>query len=107
MNNCSFCFDHCLFEKSVRKVKFEFVKGVEHQRSSGLIRLLMGNIDVTIHYMPWFPPRIVIGYEFAKGDMICLYNDSWVYSNGVNSDNYDDMLDFYFSELEADDRFLE
>jgi hypothetical protein len=32
--------------------------------------------------------------------MICLYIDSWVYSNGVAAHNYDDMLDFYFSELE-------
>jgi hypothetical protein len=107
MNNCSSFFDNCLFEKSVHKVKTEFVKGVEYERSSGFIRLVMGNIDVTIHYLPWFPARIIIGYEFAKGKMICLFSDSWVYSNGVIADNYEDMLDFYFSELEDNDRFKE
>jgi hypothetical protein len=107
MNNCSSFFNNCLFEKSLRKVKAEFVKGVEYERSSGLIRLVMGNIDVTIHYLPWFPPRIIVSYEFAKGKMICIYNDSWVYSNGVDADNYEDMLDFYFVELEDDDRFKE
>jgi hypothetical protein len=107
MNNCSSFFNNCLFEKSLRKVKAEFVKGVEYERSSGLIRSVMVNIDVTIHYLPWFPPRIIIGYEFAKGKSICLYSDSWVYSNGVDADNYEDMLDFYFEELEDDDRFKE
>ena len=107
MNNCSSFFRNCLFEESVLKVKAEFIKGVEYERSSGLIRSVMGNIDVTIHYLPWFPPRIVVNYEFAKVKMICLYSDSWVYSNGVDADNYEDMLDFYFSELEDDDRFKE
>ena len=88
-------------------MKAEFIEGVEYERSSGLIRSIIGNIDVTIHYLPWFPPRIIIGYEFAKGRMICLYSDSWVYSNGVASDNYEDMLDFYFSDLEDDYRFKE
>ena len=107
MNNCSSFFNNCLFEKSLRKVKAEFVKGVEYERSSGLIRSVMGNIDVTIHYLPWFPPRIIASYEFAKGKMICIYSDSWVYSNGVDADNYEDMLDFYFAELEDNDRFKE
>jgi hypothetical protein len=39
--------------------------------------------------------------------MICLYEDAWVYSSHVNADNYEDMLDFYFSEFEDDDRFKE
>jgi len=104
--NYSF-YNNCLFEKSVRKVKSEFVKGVDYDRSSGLIRSVMGNIDVTIHYFPWFPPRIAISYEFARGKMICLFSDSWVYSKGVSADNYEDMLEFYFSELEDDERFKE
>jgi hypothetical protein len=107
MNNCTSFFGNCLFEKSVSKVKEEFVKGVEYERYSGLIRSVMGNIDVTIHYLPWFPPRIIVSLEVAKGKMICLYDDSWVYSCGVNADNYDDCLEFYFSELEDDDRFKE
>jgi hypothetical protein len=106
--NKHFCpFRNCLFEKSVRKVKLEYVKGVEYERSSSLIQSVMGNIVVTIHYLPWFPPRIVIDYEFTKDRIICLYSDSWVYSNGVEADNYQDMLDYYFSELEDDDRFKE
>ena len=80
---------------------------MEYERSSGLIRSIMGNIDVTIHYLPWFPPRIIVSLEVAKGKMLCLYDDSWVYSNGVNAEFYDDYLDFYFSELEDDDRFKE
>jgi len=107
MDNCSSFFNNCLFEKSVSKVKFETIKGVEYERSSGLIHSTLGKIDVTIHYLPWFPPRIIIGYEFAKGKMLCLYSDSWVYSNGVNADNYNGILDFYFSELEDDHRFKE
>lgn len=88
-------------------MKTEFVKGVEYERSSGLIRSIIDSIDVTVHYLPWFPPRIIIGYEFAKGKMLCLYSDSWIYSNGVDAENYEDMLDFYFSELEDDDSFKE
>lgn len=107
MNNCSSFFNNCLFEKNIRRVKSEFVKGVCYDRSSGLIHSVMGNIDVTIHYLPWFPPKIVISYEFVKGKMICLYEDSWVYSSHVNADNYEEMLDFYFVECEVDDRFKE
>jgi len=107
MNNCSSFFNNCLFEKSASRVKAEFVKGVEYERSSGLIRSILGNIDVTVHYLPWFPPKIIVSYEFAKGKMICLYEDSWVYSKGVIADNYEDYLDFYFAELEDDDRWKE
>ena len=107
MNKSSCFFGNCLFEKSVSKVKAEFIKGVEYERSSGLIHSIMGNLDVTIHYLPWFPPRIVVSLEIAKGKMLCLYSDSWVYSTAVNADNYEDMLDYYFSELEDDDRFKE
>ena len=107
MNNCSSFFSNCLFEKSVSKVKAEFIKGIEYERSSGLIRSIFGNIDVTIHYLPWFPPRIMVSLEFAKGKAICLYDDSWVYSKGVSADNYEGYLDFYFAELEDDDRFNE
>ena len=107
MNNCFSLFDNYLFEKSVFKVKAEFIKGVEYERSSGLIRLILGNLDVTIHYLPWFPPRIIVSVEFAKGRMICLYDDSWVYSKGVSADNYEGYLDFYFEELKDDDRFKE
>lgn len=106
-HECGSLFRNCLFEKSVSKVKAEFIKGVEYERSSGLIHSIMGKLDVTIHYLPWFPPRIVISYEFAKGKMLHLYGDSWVYSSGVDAANYEDMLDFYFSELEDDDRFKE
>jgi hypothetical protein len=80
---------------------------VDYKRSSGLIRSVLGNIDVVIHYLPWFPPRIIISLEFAQSRMICLYDDSWIYSKGVTSDNYEDYLDFYFSELEDDDRWKE
>ena len=107
MNNCSSFFNNCLFEKSTRKIKAEFVEGVEYERSSGLIRSILGDIDITIHYLPWFPPRIIVSYELAKGKMICLYDAAWLYSKGVNADNYEDYLDFYFSELENDDRFNE
>ena len=107
MNNCSSFFGNCLFEKSVSRLKAEFVKGVEYERSSGLIRSILGNIDITIHYLPWFPPRIIVSLVFAKGKIISLYDDSWIYSIGVNVDNYEDYLDFYFSELEADDRWKE
>jgi hypothetical protein len=107
MNNSSCCFGNCLFEKSVAKVKAEFIKGVEYERSSGLIRSIMGNLDVTIHYLPWFPSKIVVSLEIAKGKMLRLYSDSWVYSTAVNADYYEDMLDYYFSELEDDDRFKE
>jgi len=106
-NKCSAFFDNCLFEKSVSRVKAEYVKGVEYDRSLGLIHSIMGNIDVAIHYLPWFPPKIVVSLEFAKGKMICLYSDSWVYSQGINSDSYEGYLDFYFEELEDDDRFKE
>jgi hypothetical protein len=107
MNNCSSFFGNCLFEKSASRVKAEFVKGVEYERSSGLIRSILGNIDVTIHYLPWFPPKIIVSYEFAKGKMICLYEDSWIYGKGVTDDNYEDYLDFYFAELEDDDIWKE
>jgi hypothetical protein len=107
MNNCSSLFNNCLFEKSTSKVKAEFIKGAEYERSSGLIRSILGNLDVTIHYLPWFPLRIIVSLEFAKGKMICLYDDSWIYSNGVSADNYEGYLDFYFTELEDDDRFKE
>ena len=107
MNNCSSFFLNCLFEKSASKIKAEFIKGVEYERSTELIRFIMRNIDVTIHYLPWFPPRIIVSYEVAKGKMICLYDDSWVYFNGVNADNYEDYVDFYFSELEDDDKWKE
>jgi hypothetical protein len=107
MNKSSCLFAHCLFEKSVAKVKAEFIKGVEYERSSGLIRSIMGNLDVTIHYLPWFPPKIIVSLEVAKRKMLCLYDDSWVYSKGVSAENYEGYLDFYFSELEDDDRFKE
>ena len=107
MNRCSSFFGNCLFEKSVLKVKAEFIKGVEYERSLGLIRSIMGNLDVTIHYLPWFPPKIIVSLEAAKRKMLCLYDDSWVYSNGVNAEFYDGYLDFYFSELEDDERFKE
>ena len=107
MNNCSSFFSNCLFEKSVYKIKAEFIKGVEYERSSGLIRSILGNLDITVHYLPWFPPKIIVSLEFAKGKMICLYSDSWEYSKGVSADNYEGYLDFYFEELEDDDRFKE
>jgi hypothetical protein len=107
MNNCSSFFNNCLFEKNVRRVKAEFVKGFELERSLGLIHSILGNIDITIHYLPWFPPKIIVSYEFAKGKMICLYEDSWEYSKGVDADSYEGYLDFYFAELEDDDRFKE
>lgn len=88
-------------------MKAEFVKGVTYERSSGLIRSILGNIVVTIHYLPWFPPRITISLEFAKNKMVCLYDDSWVYSKGVSAENYEGYLDFNFAELEDDDRFKE
>jgi hypothetical protein len=107
MNSCSSFFGNCLFEKSASRVKAEFVKGVEYGSSSGLIHSILGDIDITIHYLPWFPPRIVVSLEFSKGKIICLYDDSWIYSLGVTADNYEDYLDFYFSELEDDDRWKE
>ena len=107
MNNCSSFFLNCLFEKSASKIKAEFIKGAEFIRSSSLIHSILGNINITIHFMPWFPPRIIVSLEFAKGKMICLYDDSWVYSKGVNTDNYDGYLDFFFAELEDDDRWKE
>ena len=60
MNKCSSFFNNCLFEKSLHKVKAEFIKGVEYDRSTGLIHSIMGNIDITIHYLPWFPPKIIV-----------------------------------------------
>jgi hypothetical protein len=104
MSNCSSFFKNCLFEKNVSRVKYEFAKGFEHKRSSGLIRSVLGNIDVIIHYLPWFPPRIIISLEFSKNRMICLYDDPWVYSDGVSCDKYEEYLDFEFSELEDEDK---
>jgi hypothetical protein len=104
MSNCSSFFMNCLFEKDVSKVKYEFIKGIEYKRASGLIRSILGNIDVVVHYLPWTPPRLIVSLEFARGRMICLFDSGWGYSDEVSGDKYEEYLDFQFSELEDEDK---
>lgn len=97
-SECSVGIGSCLFEKDVSKVGFVYVNGVEKRCSSGLVFCLLPDLDVVIHYTPWFP-RLVISLKFDKNRRFCLVDVPFYYSKAVLPVCYDDFLDFSFGDL--------
>lgn len=96
---------HSLFERDVSTVRYEWVNGLDHKRSSDLIRFLMGNIEVIIYYLPW-SPRIKVFLKVGKLREP-LFDFTWVYSKAVAGTNYDNYLYEHLRDAEDDDPFVD
>ena len=88
---------HCLFERCLSKVSYEFVDGVEHKRGSGLICSVMGDVEVVMHYSP-FCPIIEVSLKFGSGSGIVLFNGRFDYEL-----DYDSYLDYVLSDDDDDE----
>jgi hypothetical protein len=88
--------EHCLFEKRVSEIRYEWNKGIERKFTSEVIRSLMGNIEVIVRYFADSPYILV-----CMGD-ITLFFEKWEYSKSVSGFNYQRYLD-YFLGSEDDD----
>jgi hypothetical protein len=100
MANCRIS-KHCLFERRVLKVRIEYVDGIERKCSSSLIRSYLGNVEVIMHCLPFYPMIEIrlnwLGYFesfFSKFEYRRDYGSylNFVLSDGEPNENEDDFV---------------